>query len=335
MGIPVGTEYIIPIVVNKNLIAGDIDKFLYTIDITNYRSTIEKFITSDIGTKTLVYDPETDTVLTKYIDFVNPTQGENLIINFVSSTIKSKNKKFLICFGNTLSNTQYGSVYSEVNYTNYWYLNQTNIQYPVRNTINGTPTGLQTRVPGLIDYCVYNNGVGTGRLMFDNELIGTGNRTVDIIYKCMGLNAQGVLVYNSKFAINFNTNGSLACSSNLISFLNTRPGINTLNVWHYLTVTRKSDGATTIYLDGTRVTSLDSYEAGTPAVGTTSLSLLNNGDTFTIPCNAYVCQFGITNNIQTPEFIKTRSNMFLLDEFFAIDGVPYSNQMSSGLSIGF
>lgn len=335
MGIPAGTQYIIPIVVNKNLIAGDMDNFLYTIDISKYRSTIDKFISNGIGTKALVYDPDLDTILTKYIDFVNPNPGENLLINFISSTTTSNNKKFLLCFGDTFNNTQYGSVYSVLNYTNYWYLNQTNVQYPSRSTNNGTPSNLQTRVPGLLDYCIYNNGTGNGILTFDNEIIGTGNRTVEILYKCMGLNTQGILVYNGKFAINLNTNGSLACSSNLVSFLNTSPGINTLGVWHHLTVTRKADGATTIYLDGIRRTTLDAYTAGTPTIGTVSLSLLNKGDTFTGPCNAYACQFGITSDIKSPEYIKTRSNMFLLDEFFAIDGVPYSNQLSSGLSIGF
>lgn len=335
MGIPAGTEYIIPIVVNRSLVAGDISNFLYTIELSNYRSTINKFISTDLGTKVIVYDQVSDTVLTKHIDYMTTLFNDKLIINFVSSTSTTVNKKYLICFGNTLNNPQYGVVYGNVGYTNFWGLNfGGNIQYNNTGGIDGTLNGLQAKQPGLLDYSIYNNGVGTGICTFGSEIIGTGDRTVDIIFKCLSTDAQGILVYNGKFAINLNINGSIAVSNNLVSFLNTSPSIYKLNVWNHLSVTRKATGGTTVYINGNIVSTLDGA-CGTPTTGTVSLGLLNRTDTLTGPCNAYACQFGIANVIHTPEYIKTRANMFLSDGFFAIDGIPYSNQLSNSLSIGF
>lgn len=340
MGIPAGTEYIIPVYVNKKHIGGYFNNFTYQIDLTPYRSTVNKFINT--RDNICVYDVDTDSIKAKQIES-GPFADGYLLIIWLSNATYDYNKTFYICFGKSINNNGNDiSCFSTPGYTHYWCMNDFGSTiYNNYGYVNGTVSGnVTSRNIGLYGWSVGANETGNGNLTFTNEVIGTGNKSIEFVIKTNDTSSHtwNYIMSNNKFGIRVrgDTRQIQVTSVGDSTWAYSDTNAIKLGVWQHVCIARASDGTTNIYVDG-KLSGAANQATGTPVAGDYNLTLLN----YALPeeqysYNGYIDELGIMNYAEQNWKTGTRAKMFENEDFYQIgDKNIYSNQLSSGLSIGF
>jgi hypothetical protein len=335
MALPLGTEYVIPITINKNLVMLNNSVFLYEVDLTAYWSLISKYITT--GVNVCVYDPYSGTVLPKFISNTGLTDNK-VWLYFNGPLSKDTTKTFLVCFGKSINVSNDSSTFTSLGYTNYWSFNEISGDTTYDNTYNynGTLVAPAYRsIPGFFGNSVINSGTGSGGVTFTNEIIGSGQRTFEMVLKVNAVHTSDTIFNNGKCSLEVSSTSFYFTRNSLY----TNAGNNVLNIgnWIYLVIVSTSSGLTNFYING-ELSGTANQSAGTPAVGTANLKLLNVTST---PFDGKLDEFGLTSNGLSSDFIKTRYNLKFNQSFMSIGTgyankeLNFSNSVNIGNGIGF
>jgi hypothetical protein len=108
------------------------------------------------------------------------------------------------------------------------------------------------------------------------DKIGTGDITFFTVIKPKGWGGgtAGRIIENSKFRVTVASNGSIVSSSDSSKTASSDASVIALNTTAVVIITRKSSGATTIYINGS-MSGAEDQDAGTPAAGTPT-TIMNN-----------------------------------------------------------
>lgn len=322
MALPLGTEFIIPLRINKSLMIDNLSDFLYQVDISSYINAAYTHFSGD-ETKISVYDNDTDTVLYKHADVRNVTNGK-LFVYFNGPTSLLIDKTIYICFGSLMNYPNNSETFSTHGYTQYWGTNEqsgSSIESYV-GTYTGTIVPTATLSTGIFSTGISAPGSGAGRISFSSEIIGNGDRTFEFLVNFIGAgpSSDGRLFTNTKSSIGINSTNRIVLTRNLVTYSQTALNSIVFNNWYHVTITSTSAGIANFYLNGVQSGSVN-QNGGAPLAGTTNLMMFNR-EGYDRTANAYMDEIGFSSSILSLNYLKTRSNQALNSNFFSI-GTPF------------
>jgi len=348
-GFPAGTNYYVPVTVNKEKTFITAEHFVYEIDFSSVLASDSVF-KSFIGTKenVAVYDPITSFVRPKIADL--DLANDKLLIQFDAPVDAENDRVFYVCVGLSVNQDNSDSVYANSHYSNRWGMNEFtgSTVEDTAGTINGTIVS-----PAELTAGKFGNGVsinsGAGRITLDDivSLSNVSKFTVEfmfnkldntensIIFRKISSSTSGIFIdtnsSNMRFSVN-NTSASVA----LMSLTGVEEG-----EWHHVVMvydgTQITDATKLkVYLDSVMQT-LTVQNTPFPATTSDLTGVANTIGYSSTSFDGSLDEFGIMTDAKTLEWAVTRYNLFF-DSVYYSEGTgsminsPYSRVMS-GLCI--
>lgn len=316
MAFPTGVKFILPVIINKNLVSGALDNFLYQVDLTSYINQIAANVSELSEANIAVYDSTIDDVIPKYAD-TRSISDDKFILYFSGSTSNTVNRTFYICFGVDINVANSTNTFSNSGFTHYWGLNElsgnSTISY-IGSRTGSTTDNVSLGGDGKFFKCASNTGTGTGRISFDNEIIGVGDRTFDFLFK-VNSSGTGRIFTNSKCSL-INGNYTFSITRNGSTYVGASANCYNKGYWYHATVTSTSDGVTNFYING-QLSGTPNQNAGTPSVASATNMIMMNRYANDTPMNGSIDEVGFTNNILSTDYITTRYNQYFNPSFWS------------------
>jgi hypothetical protein len=313
-GVPMLNTYVI-VEADKSL-CGTFDQYPYKYDLSKIVSggwwgkiaTAANICVVDLSTNLICPSD------VSYLDLVN-RKGE---INWSAPMGTVSNPRFAFCVGPDINVTSNTAAYTSAAITNRWGFNEAS-----GNSIDscGSRNGVLTDVEREGGIFGKTTKFSNGKITHDHEILGSGDRTIFILCKIsnQGPDGYGRIFDNGKTLAYTGLDGvhKLMFSSDGGTTLN-KPAIfvEELQTWRRLAFVRKSDGKSSIYIDGVLL-GTDDTPSGAPAAGTTNL-IIGNRNSGDRRFAGSIDDFSITSDIKSAQYIATDAAMLLNPAFWTL-----------------
>lgn len=328
MAITIGTQYYVPVTVDNAYIDATLSYFPYQIDLSSKLasdSIFKGYISTAANIS--VYDPTSDTDRPRIVSLDLATN--KLFISFDAPTTTAADKTFYICVGGAISKTNAAETFSNSSYAHRWGMNEFSgtTVYNSVGAYNGTLT-----TATLVTSGYFGNGVnipGAGKVDLANEIMGSGNITVEAIYMFRSAGTGAARLWDNGKMVSFILGG--AWYAQIDGATSMIPSSLSYNTPYHMCMTRTSAGVCNFFLNGSHVGSTD-YAGGTPANGSYNLYLASvNGSS---PINGIIDEYAVTSDIKSATFISTRYKQFFQAGFWTVgtgvSSVPEGGIVPSG-----
>jgi Concanavalin A-like lectin/glucanases superfamily len=332
MGLPSGTQYCIPVVVNAAKIAGAITYYPYQIDLS-VKLAADAVFKSHIASAAniAVYDPVEDSARPRLamLDLSN----NKLLLSFGSYAITSANKTFYVCVGSGVSQVDSTAVFGVPGYSNRWSFNEfsgASVADSV-GSLTGTINSPAALAGGKFGNCIANT---TGNVNFGvvSGMVNKSTLSIECMFKVPSNTVTG-FIYNKQQAASARISLYMDGAGNMrVYFAN---GIDSsgrfamspyaAGQWHhFMAVFDGSQGTDAtrlkVVVDGAAVTL--SFVGTIPATTDVYNQPLSIGYTST-PAECSCDELGIIPAVKDIIYAQTRYNQFFDAGFFTV-GSGYS-----------
>jgi hypothetical protein len=321
MGLPSGTSYFVPIVVNREKVGEAATSLLYQINFSSKLvtdSVFKGYITT--AANIAVYDADLNSTRPRRV--VLDLTNNKLLIYWDGVASTAINKKFYVCVGAEISQTDSVSAFTNSGITKYL----------------GFDDDINSSVA--IDYVGNNSGTiispaaisSNGKFGNALQFVQDNSSLVNLTPFAFGLTAQTIsfvikrgattgtyqyLFVDGKVEITLNNTSNATITytnlgaSGYATFTNALPNIGE---FYHVTFLRKLNGNVALFINGTQLGIEQAAGALQNGIGLKIGSWAN-----TLPTNAMIDSFCVINSIVSTNCITTNYNMVFGATFFSVD----------------
>lgn len=303
MGIPIGTEYLISIVVDHDSVAYNATGFLLQVDLSHKYDNIISYIND--SSNIAIYDFDNDIECTKRIDII----GTKIYVYFLADISTTQDSTYYLCAGKGVTSADTATIFSGYGYANRWSFNEST-DTTVADTA-GSSNGeiiapAYKNNSGFFGKCLTNTyGIlDEGRVQFSSPVIPIIDITIEAIVKFNAFNKYYTILYTDSFVL---ANVIMSNSLGLKSGGNLRASsleVLQPNVWTHILVSRNSEGIAKFYING--IDRTNANNSGTPDISTTNLIMANSGIGLNRDFNGSLDEVSIYSSINDANFALNR-----------------------------
>jgi hypothetical protein len=316
MGLPDGTEYIVPVTVNKSRVSDNLSNFSYHLNLSS-RFVADKTWynsfdpTNPAFSSVAVYDQETDTVLHSY----NYFSADTYIVRFNGPAFKSKDKTFLLCHGKAINCPPDSKSHTDSGYTLYLPFDTSLTAGVVGSLDSSTGVSLSD---GKFYKGAYSNAVAGNNLYKAGCLMCEGAASFEVLFYATSATAKRLFEGDSVTPIYIILDSTLVLTYKTLSGVSPvcTSGAFELNTWNHLVMNRSLDNKVNFYLNGV-ISGAADQDAGPDPAQAQNTYILNRQDGERSYAG-YIDEMGVCNKTLSLDFIKTRYQMFFASDFYTL-----------------
>lgn len=310
------TSYYIPIAVNHEQVALSSSNFLYQIDLSEQLEDDETFRNNITTSGNIaIYDSSDGVGRDRYIDLNLPTN--DLIISWNAPVSTSVDRIFYVCVGAGISEVNAASTFTGNGYLLYHSFNEFTAASTTLDRVSGNSYPVQTQAnlgnEGILGNCAGNYGQN-GYIRSNFQLLSDGEYSFEFLINVntTGYGTWGRIFENWPNILYTHLNDNITYTSD--DMLTPYNIYMSYGSWHYVVINKYYNGVAAAYVDANY---WGSAGTGIPATAETYLWLLNNNSE-TGAANAYNDEFAIHNHEISANYLTTRNNELMGNNFFII-----------------
>jgi hypothetical protein len=295
-----------------------------------------------------VYDSVNNLVLAKRVTI--DTAANYLLVSFIGSIVPALDRKFKIVAHTTGPNYDDAKLYANAGYSRHWGIHETNGSVVSEDVVNANGI-LYQEDPYNPNNCVYFGNVGrsgksgycstpfnthtgiTPCMEFTEGVFDTSSETVEFLVKEEDWDQNPFYILannvdNQRLNVTSYNRIYFTCGNGGPNYVSTDTNSMVNNVWQYVVMTKTNAGVINFYVDGVHSGARDGVVSG--------LDVQQGvGSFFNYPRGHYpfsrgsLSNIGKVSGIVDTEWISYRSNMFMQDDFWNVEGdVPPTKQFT-------